>query len=205
MIAILDYGIGNIGSIANMLNKIGYKDICFAKTAQELSQADKIILPGVGAFDTGMKLLNDSGMRDELDNQVVKNGKPILGICLGMQMLGLRSEEGESDGLGYIDFVCKRFPEEILTKGLRIPHMGWDYICTSKNDVIANDFYDDMKFYFVHSYYAICNDDTNVLFKCDYGFEFAAGVSKSNIYGVQFHPEKSHKFGMKLLENFVRI
>jgi len=205
MIAIMDYGLGNIGSIANMLSKIGEKEICFAKTSEELINADKIILPGVGSFDAGMMMLNESGMRNELDVQVIKNHKPILGICLGMQMLGLNSEEGKSAGLGYIDFHCAKFPDELLTRKLRIPHMGWDYISLEKRDQITSDFYEDMKFYFVHSYYAICNNEEDVLFSCDYGFKFTAGVSRENIYGVQFHPEKSHKYGMKLLENFVRI
>ena len=149
MIAIIDYGLGNIGSISNMLKKIGCDDIIYATTKEQLKKADKYILPGVGAFDMGMKMLNNSGMREELDKQILCEKKPILGICLGMQMLGKHSEEGEEEGLGYIDFDCKKF--KIEEYDLRVPHMGWDYVDIKKNSVIVNNQPEGLRFYFVHS------------------------------------------------------
>jgi glutamine amidotransferase len=205
MIAIIDYGIGNVGSIENMLKKAGERDVVLAHDASVLRAADRLILPGVGAFDAGINMMNQSGMREELDIQVLEQNKPILGICLGMQMLGMGSEEGKLPGLGYVNFDCKKFslPRE---SNLKIPHMGWDYIkIVKKNDALVNDFSERMKFYFVHSFYALCERSDDVLMTCNYGFDFTAAVVKGNVYGVQFHPEKSHRFGMKLLENFMRI
>lgn len=201
MIAIIDYGVGNIGSIKNMLKKAGATDVILATTASDIESADKYILPGVGAFDTGMRLLNESGMREELDRQVKDNKKPILGICLGMQMLGNGSEEGEEKGLGYIDFYCRKFC--FSDNNLRVPHMGWDCVNIVRNAPLCYDSGDDLKFYFVHSYYAVCTDSEDVLLSCDYGGTFTAGVNKDNVYGVQFHPEKSHNFGMWLMKNYV--
>lgn len=203
MIAIIDYGIGNVGSIENMLRKVDGEEVVLAKEKSVLKAADRYILPGVGAFDAGMGMLNKSGMREELDIQVLEKNKPILGICLGMQMLGKGSKEGKLRGLGYIDFVCEKFS---FRGELKIPHMGWDYIeAAKKEDVLMNNFSEVMKFYFVHSYYAVCEKNEEILMTCHYGIDFAAAVVKGRIYGVQFHPEKSHRYGMKLFENFVRI
>lgn len=202
MIAIIDYGLGNIGSIYNMLKKVGCEDVFFASKKEDLHKADKYILPGVGAFDTGMNMLNSSGMREELDKQVLSNGKKILGICLGMQMLGLRSEEGTEPGLGYIPFECIRF--NLQEKQLSVPHMGWDYIEISKNDNLLKNPREKLRFYFVHSFYALCENDENVLARTDYGVKFASMVCERNIYGVQFHPEKSHSYGKWLFGNFVK-
>ncbi len=201
MIAIVDYGVGNLGSIRNMLKKCGTDDIVLATNADDIRKADKIILPGVGSFDTGMKMLNASGMREEIDIHVIEKGKPILGICLGMQMLGLGSEEGTESGLSYIDFRCKKFSFDY--ENLRIPHMGWDYVDIIGESQLTLNPRDRLRFYFVHSYYAECKSDENVLFECDYGYKFAAGVHKSNIFGVQFHPEKSHNYGKWLMKNFI--
>ena len=201
MIAIIDYGIGNLCSIKNMLKNIGVEDVIFAKSEEEIINADKYILPGVGAFDTGMKMLNESGMRKQLDIQVIEKKKPILGICLGMQMLGRRSEEGSSLGLGYIPFDCKKF--ELQKDNLRVPHMGWDYVDIVKKIPIVSCPKDELRFYFVHSYYAVCDNNDDVLMTCDYGISFAAAVQKDNIYGMQFHPEKSHGFGKWILKNYI--
>ena len=201
MIAIIDYGIGNIGSIQNMLKKVNAKEIVLATKTEDIKNADKYILPGVGAFDSGMNMLNASGMREELDRQVTECKKPILGICLGMQMLGMSSEEGQEKGLGYIDFSCRKF--EFSDNKLRVPHMGWDYVDIEDNSPLCVDPIENLKFYFVHSYYAVCRQKENVMFTCDYGFKFAAGVHSGNVYGVQFHPEKSHNFGRWLMRNFV--
>lgn len=201
MIAIVDYGLGNVGSIANMLKKIGCSNIIFAKEEKDLEIAEKYILPGVGSFDTGMEMLNASGMREALDNQILVKKKPVLGICLGMQMLGESSEEGILPGLGYIPFKCKKFKFD--DKDLRVPHMGWDYVESSKETPLTRNIMHDARFYFVHSYYAVCEDEKDVLLECEYGLKFAAAVNRGNIYGTQFHPEKSHSYGKWLIKNFV--
>lgn len=201
MIAIIDYGLGNLGSIKNMLQACNAKDIVMATTREDISRADKFILPGVGSFDMGMNLLNNSGMREELDKQVLENKKPILGICLGMQMLGNKSEEGKENGLGYIDFCCHKF--SFSESEYRVPHMGWDIVEISKETALTPNPKDFLKYYFVHSYYAECKNEEDILFYCDYGIRFAAGVNRENIFGVQFHPEKSHNYGKWLIGNFV--
>lgn len=201
MVAIIDYGIGNLGSIYNMLKKIGCNDVIFANKVQDIVQADKYILPGVGSFDSGMNMLNNSGMREELDRQVLDNQKSILGICLGMQMLGKGSKEGKLHGLGYIPFRCEKF--DIENQNLRVPHMGWDYVDINKDAGLVKNPKNELRFYFVHSYYAVCENKEDILMTCDYGMEFAAAVNSENIYGVQFHPEKSHGFGKWLLKNFI--
>lgn len=197
----MDYGIGNVGSIKNMLHKIGERNVFMIKEPSDIDLTDKIILPGIGAFDRGMELLNSSGLREALDKNVKEGRKPILGICLGMQMLGKSSEEGSKAGLGYIDFVCKRFC--FHDNDLKIPHMGWDYVTVRKADsAFLYDIGKKPRFYFVHSYHAVCADENDILLTCDYGYEFAAAVQRDNVIGTQFHPEKSHAFGMKLLKNF---
>ncbi len=201
MIAIIDYGLGNLGSIANMLKVIGEKSV-ITSDAEKIKAADKLILPGVGAFDAGMSHLNESGLVDVIKSEAAA-GKPILGICLGMQLLGLSSEEGELPGLGLIDFTCKRFdiPEEM---GLKVPHMGWDVVDFKKQVPLLDGIEGRQRYYFVHSYHAMCKHYEDVMMTCDYGYEFACAVNKGNVYGVQFHPEKSHDFGMRLFENFVK-
>lgn len=202
MVAIIDYGIGNLCSIYNMLKAIGCNDVIYASSPEDIKKADKYILPGVGAFDTGIKMLNESGMRKELDKQVLDNGKNILGICLGMQMLGYKSEEGKCRGLEYIPFECRKFDAEKYN--IKVPHMGWDYVSIKKNTPILNNHKDEMKFYFVHSYYAVCENEKDVLLTCDYGEEFVAAVQHNNIFGMQFHPEKSHGFGKWILKNYIK-
>lgn len=203
MIAVINYGLGNVNSIINMLKKVGAKDSILASSQREIEQADKIILPGVGAFDTGMELLKKSGLIDAIHKHALEEKKPLLGICLGMQMLGTSSEEGSSLGLDYIHFTNKRFAFE--NQVLKIPHMGWDYVkIEKKENPLVYHSISPARYYFVHSYHAVCEESADVLMSCDYGYSFAAAVSKGNIYGVQFHPEKSHKYGMQLLSNFVK-
>lgn len=201
MIAILDYGLGNLGSIANMLKVIGEKSKVTCNV-EDIKTADGIILPGVGAFDAGMKRLNETGLADIVTECAV-SGIPVLGICLGMQLLGRKSEEGELPGLSLIPFDCIRF--RIPGSTLKIPHMGWDIVHMKQAHPILDNLEDTQRYYFVHSYHAVCDKTENILMTCDYGYEFAAAVVKGNVIGVQFHPEKSHDFGMALLNNFVNM
>ena len=202
MIAILDYGLGNLGSIANMLKVIGEKSK-ITSGKDEIDRADGIILPGVGAFDAGMKKLSDTGL-DEAVKERAKAGVPILGICLGMQLLGRGSEEGRLSGLNLISFECKRFDFSSTSHGgLKIPHMGWDVVDMKQEHPIIERINGKQRYYFVHSYHAVCDDENSILMTCDYGYEFTAAVVKENVIGVQFHPEKSHDFGLALLNNFV--
>lgn len=201
MIAILDYGLGNLGSISNMLKVIGEKSK-ITKEKKAIENSDGIILPGVGAFDAGMGKLNESDLSDVIKNEA-KKGKPILGICLGMQLLGRKSEEGTLQGLSLIPFDCKKF--KFKNNELKVPHMGWDIVDFKMNHPILDKLTTQQRYYFVHSYHAVCDEKKNVLMTCDYGYEFAAAVVKDNVIGVQFHPEKSHDFGLALLNNFVNI
>jgi len=202
MIAILDYGLGNLGSISNMLKVIGEKSL-ITSVKEEIQKADGIILPGVGAFDAGMQQLMDSGLVDVI-KEYAASGKPVLGICLGMQMLGRGSEEGTLKGLELISFECRRFTfdDEL---DLKIPHMGWDVVDIKRNHPLVDGLQGIQRYYFVHSYHAVCDNKENVLMTCDYGYEFAAAVVRDNVMGCQFHPEKSHDFGMALLTNFAQI
>lgn len=201
MIAIIDYGLGNLGSISNMLKVIGEKSK-ITNDFEIIQKADGIILPGVGAFDAGMTNLNESGLTVVIKDEAA-TGKPILGICLGMQLLGKKSEEGSLPGLSLIPFECKKFNFE--DKSLKIPHMGWDIVDFKKQHPILEGLEGQQRYYFVHSYYADSDNPANVLMTCDYGIEFACSVIKENVIGVQFHPEKSHDFGLALLTNFVKI
>lgn len=198
MIAIMDYGLGNLGSIVNMFRVIGIKSM-ITSDKETIEKSTGIVLPGVGAFDAGMNRLNEAGL-SELIKSEAYGGKPILGICLGMQLLGNKSEEGQQHGLGLIPFKCRKFHFE--NAELKIPHMGWDVVDYKQEHPVLKGIRGQQRYYFVHSYYAVCDDETNVLMTCEYGFEFAAAVVKGNVIGVQFHPEKSHDFGMALLRNF---
>jgi len=202
MIAIVNYGLGNIGSIQNMLKKVGYSDCILASTREELERADKIILPGVGAFDAGMQKIEQSGLLDTLNKIALVDKKPLLGICLGMQLLTKGSEEGKLPGLGWIDAFTNRFQFNNEKAGLKVPHMGWNEITISKQHALVADIPLPARFYFVHSYYVKCTHQEDELMSCHYGIDFSCAVQHENIMGVQFHAEKSHKFGMQLLKNF---
>lgn len=201
MIAIVDYGMGNLGSIVNMLKKVGAQST-ISSDPQTITAADKLVLPGVGAFDNGMKNLAQRGLVELLNAQVLDHKKPILGLCLGMQLFTRASEEGQLKGLGWINAQTVRFRFDQANADLKIPHMGWNTLRIGRPHPLLADLETDARFYFVHSYHVLCNDPDTVLATTTYGYDFASVVAKDNILGAQFHPEKSHKFGMKLLKNF---
>ncbi len=201
MISIVNYGMGNLGSVVNMFKRIGYPSIIIDKPT-ELLNAQKILLPGVGAFDNAMKQINDIGFAEVLNKKVLVEKVPILGICLGMQLLTRGSDEGNLKGLGWIEADTLGFPS---IEGLKVPHMGWNQVIQSSPSVMTNNLIDDTRFYFVHSYRVKVDNEKNSILKCDYGTLFDAAIQKDNIFGAQFHPEKSHKFGMRFLENFAKL
>lgn len=198
-IAIIDYDCGNFASVRNMLKKIGF-EAAITSDSRVIARSDLLILPGVGAFDHGMSKLNETGLRNLLD-QMVGDGVSVLGICLGAQLLFARSEEGNEPGLGWLDGDIRRFDNQRIGD-LKIPHMGWSDTTSLAEDVLFRDL-DSPRFYFVHSYHFHVDPPTQVLANAHHGYDFPAAVRKGNVAGVQFHPEKSHRFGMKLLSNFV--
>jgi imidazole glycerol-phosphate synthase subunit HisH len=203
MITIIDYNIGNLTSIQNMLKKAGVKKVVISGDPKVILEADKLILPGVGHFDYGMKHLKESGLIEVLNNKVLDQKTPLLGICLGAQLLTTGSDEGTAAGLGWINAHTSRFDKEQLSSELKIPHMGWsDVQIVKASGLFEGMEKDENRFYFVHSYHITCQEKSDELVTADYGYRFTAGVERNNIMGVQFHPEKSHKFGMRLLYNF---
>lgn len=201
MIAVVDYAIGNLAAVANMFSRIGV--VCeITSDIEKLKRAEKIVLPGNGSFDACMQGLHATGLIPLLEDRVLHEKTPLLGICVGAQMLGHGSEEGDEPGLGWIDMQVKRFP---ALPDLRVPHMGW---CNVKQCVpthaLVQGMEEDARFYFVHSYYMQVVNTQDVLLSAHYGLDFAAAVCSQNIIGVQFHPEKSHRFGKQLLERFAR-
>ncbi len=204
MIVIIDYGLGNLGSIANMLKKIGTTAMV-SSDPEIIRQAEKLILPGVGAFDSGMNNLNERGLIPVLNDLVLIKKVPILGLCLGMQLLTSRSEEGQAAGLGWLEAESVRFNFGTDQNQLKVPHMGWNTIEIIHPTPLVADLELASRFYFVHSYHVKCKFEKNVLATTEYGYPFASIIGSGNILGVQFHPEKSHKFGKKLLANFAGL
>ena len=204
MIVIINYGIGNLLSVKNMLKKAGTKDVIITDDPGEVQLAEKIILPGVGHFDYGMKKLKQSPCFNMLHKKALEEKIPVLGICLGAQLLTNGSEEGEEKGLGWIDAYTLKFQVEKFENKLPIPHMGWAGIEYASHPLFL-DMHDQPRFYFVHSFYLKPKNAQNLLCVSNYGHEFASGIMQDNIMGVQFHPEKSHKFGLRLLENFAKL
>ena len=204
MIVIVDYGMGNLGSVLNMLKKIGTK-ARISSSVEDIEKADKLILPGVGAFDNGIKHLKKLNLLSVLNEKVLNCKTPILGICLGMQLLSQESEEGVSKGLCWIDGKVIKFKFNGNDQSLKIPHMGWNLAMASKQSKLLQGFDREIRFYFVHSYHMICSNKSDALMETEYGYRFISAVQCDNIFGVQFHPEKSHRFGMKLLKNFCEL
>jgi glutamine amidotransferase len=201
MITIIDYKTGNLGSIRNILKRIGEESVV-TSDRDEIAKSTKIILPGVGSFDTGMRNLMELDLVGILNQKVQTEKIPVLGICLGMQLLSEGSEEGSHKGLGWIKGENRRFNFMNSTE-YKIPHMGWNFIQQHKESNLFKDMFSDARFYFVHAFYFKANDLSDVLTTTNYEIEFTSAVEQGNIIGVQFHPEKRHKFGMKLLKNFV--
>lgn len=204
MISILDYGSGNINAIRNIYERLNIP--CeYISSAAEIEKADRIILPGVGAFDETVSTLRAKGIVDVLNRRVEKGDLPILGICVGMQMLGNSSEEGTLSGLGWIPGEVKKFDKALIQGKPKLPHLGWNSISVVKGCPLFKGIDEEIGFYFVHSYYFNCKDTENVLTTTDYGITFHSAIGKGNVYGVQFHPEKSHDNGIQLLRNFAEL
>jgi imidazole glycerol-phosphate synthase subunit HisH len=203
MVAIVNYGVGNLASISNMFKKIGVPAFITSDIAQ-LEKADKIILPGIGAFDHCMQQFNASGLRPTVEDMVFNKRVPVLGVCVGCQMLVESSEEGTEPGLGWLKGKVIKFKKDDLPQGYKIPHMSWADTRPVNDSKIYNGMAEP-RFYFVHSYHILPNDRSNVTAFADYGYEFTASVGDGHIQGVQFHPEKSHKFGMQLYANFAKL
>ncbi len=204
MIAIVDYGLGNILAFSNMFKRLNI-DARVARSAGELAGADKIILPGVGAFDHAMELLNASGMRDTLDRFVLQDKIPVLGICVGMQILAGSSDEGTLSGLRWIDGRVRAFSTVTEVASLALPHMGWNDVHPNPDERLFAQMETDARFYFLHSYYFECASPDSAAATARYGVDFSCAVRSGNVHGVQFHPEKSHHWGARLLQNFAEL
>ena len=204
MICIINYGLGNIHAFANIYKRLNIP-AAIASTPQELHRAERIVLPGVGAFDWAMTRLNESGLRDALEEAVITDKKPVLGICVGMQMMANRSDEGKMQGLGWIEGEVKKFGSEGSGEEISLPQMGWNNVVPRNGACLFAGLENDARFYFLHSYYFRPASAEHILTRTKYHGEYASAVRSEHIYGVQFHPEKSHQWGIRLLKNFAEI
>ncbi|RHX91204.1 imidazole glycerol phosphate synthase subunit HisH [Leptospira yasudae] len=204
MIGILDYGVGNLKAFANVLKGLNFH-YKIVKTEQELKSCEKIIMPGVGSFDSVMDKLTESGIKDVLSDLVINKKIPVLGVCVGMQILASSSEEGTKSGLGWIEGRVKKFSFDPSHSYLTIPQIGWNEVRSTRENRLLTDLEKHPRFYFLHSYYMECHDKKDVIATADYGGDFACAVNRENIYGTQFHPEKSHHNGVALIRNFASL
>ena len=204
MIVIIDYGMGNLHSIKSKIEKLKYEAVISSKP-EIIEKASKLILPGIGHFAKGMENLIQNNLVDILTQRVMKEKTPLLGICLGMQLLTNHSEEGNIDGLRWIDVRTKRFNLSDSEENLRIPHVGWNRFLVKNESILLNNLPLDIRFYFVHSYYVSSEKPEYIIAESNYGRVFASMIQKENIYGTQFHPEKSHQYGLQLIDNFLKF
>ncbi len=204
MITLIDYGVGNINAFVNVYKRVDVP-VKIAKTKGDLIGAEKLILPGVGHFDHAMTQLNNSGMRDTLDKMVLLDKIPVIGICVGMQMMANNSDEGTMEGLKWIDASVRKFDESKINQVTRLPHMGWNDVRPVKDIPLFKGLEKDAIFYFLHTYYFECTNPEDVMAVTEYGGEFASAAHHENKYGIQFHPEKSHSYGETLLHNFAKL
>lgn len=204
MITVIDYGLGNVQAFANVFKRLDIP-VNIAKSLDDLSETTKIILPGVGSFDRAMQQFNCCGMRKLIEQMVLEEGIPILGVCVGMQMLANSSEEGKLSGLGWVDGYVKRFDRASMLQTKNLPHMGWNNVVAKAEGDLFKGINEENKFYFLHSFYFDCCNESNIIGVTDYGFNFTSAIKKKNIFGVQFHPEKSHHYGGQLLKNYSEI
>ncbi|MES2205628.1 MAG: imidazole glycerol phosphate synthase subunit HisH [Pseudomonadota bacterium] len=201
MLTIINYGVGNLGSISNMLSYLGVPHQ-ISGHPHDIATAERLLLPGVGAFDYGMQKLKDSGLIAVLNKRVLDDKVPILGICLGMQIMCRKSEEGELPGLAWFEADVKRFDLSKMEQALPVPHMGWNEAIKCRDHPVLLDLPIPARFYFVHSYHINCFNSENILMESRYGYKFTSAIARDNLVAVQFHPEKSHKFGLTILKKF---
>lgn len=201
MITLIDYGVGNIFAFQNVYKRLDIPTK-IAKSSDDLNDAQKLILPGVGSFDYAMNRLNDSGMREKLDELVLEKKIPVIGICVGMQMMGNRSDEGKEEGLKWIDGDILKFDEKLIEHRTKLPHMGWNDVVPVNNHSLFNGLERNAIFYFLHSFHFKCKNPLDIIATSEYGVAFSSAVNKNHIFGIQFHPEKSHHYGERLLHNF---
>jgi len=204
MITLIDYGVGNIFAFQNVYKRLNIPTK-IAKRKEDLANAKKLILPGVGSFDYAMAQLNASGMREKLDELVLEKKVPVIGICVGMQIMGNRSDEGKLEGLKWINSEILKFDENLIQQRTKLPHMGWNDVDPMNNHPLFIGLEKEAIFYFLHSFYFKCKNETESIAISNYGISFSSAVHRENIYGIQFHPEKSHQYGEKLLHNFANL
>jgi glutamine amidotransferase len=203
MIGLIDYGLGNIQAFADIFRRDGF-EVFPVRNAHDIGRADKLVLPGVGAFDWAMARLQSSGMREALDHAVLVEHKPVIGVCVGMQMMADTSEEGQLPGLGWIPGQVRLLPAQNLGRAVQLPHMGWNDVVALGDQALLQDI-PEPRFYFLHSYFVVPRDEESIIARAEYGVNFAAAIRRGNIYGTQFHPEKSHDWGVRLLRNFAHL
>jgi len=204
MITLIDYGVGNIFAFQNVYKRLNIPTK-IAKKKEDLANAKKLILPGVGSFDYAMAQLNASDMREKLDELVLEEKVPVIGICVGMQIMGNRSDEGKLEGLKWINSEILKFDENLIQQRTKLPHMGWNDVVPINKHPLFIGLEKEAIFYFLHSFYFKCNNETESIAVSNYGISFSSAVHRENIYGIQFHPEKSHQYGEKLLHNFANL